>query len=100
MTSRRRWHPSANIDAELAEVIADLAKDANVPGAATLQDVFLARGLDPSQPVGAFLDFSKSVAEMTEAQKGGADETKEDADEPGDKDAKDDDDNGNDADDE
>lgn len=71
--------PNANIDAELAKVVADLAKDAKVEGAENLPDIFLARGLDPSQAIAVFLDFSKSVAEMGAAEKGGADETKEEA---------------------
>lgn len=61
--------PEANVEAELAKVIADLAKDANVDGAESLADVAKARGLDPSKPMGAFLDFSKSLDPMREAAK-------------------------------
>lgn len=62
--------PQANIDAELAKVVADVAADAGAAGATSLPDVALARGLDPAQPIGAFFDFSNSVASAAAAQKG------------------------------
>jgi len=62
--------PEANIEAELAAIIGDLAKDAGAEGATSLPDVALSRGLDPAQPIAAFFDFSATVQSAADAQKG------------------------------
>jgi hypothetical protein len=62
--------PQLNVEAELAEAVADLARDAKVEGAESFEDVATARGLDASKPSAAFLDFSKSLEPIRMAQKG------------------------------
>lgn len=62
--------PGLNVETELAEVVADLARDAKVEGAESFEEVAVARGLDASKPIAAYLDFSKSLEPIRTAQKG------------------------------
>jgi hypothetical protein len=50
-----------DIDAEVQKVLDDLAKDAGVPDAKTLQDIATARGVDSDAPLAVFFDLSESV---------------------------------------
>lgn len=62
-----RVFPDADIQREVDDMIADLAREANVDDAATLAEIAAARGLDFDQPIALFIDLAAALGDPAAA---------------------------------
>jgi len=62
----KRILPPEQVDAILAEHIAQMAADAGVPGAESLNDIAVAKGVDLNAPLAVFVDLTETAAAAKE----------------------------------
>jgi hypothetical protein len=65
--ARRLAPPDMNIDEQINAQVQIMAKDAGVPDAKSIADIFKGKGFDPDAPTGVFADFAPTAASAGKA---------------------------------